>query len=217
MEEKLYFQPENYGSDKKKEHKEPKKKSEKKDHRVLKLLGFLLFLLIIILIIIWLLRGKTVISGNYPENVRNESLTCTATALTPPKIDSIDSTSKELKINAIFKETSELKSISFVYTLQYSSDDEAYKAEAKSHAFFNKALAASGYSVSKFNNKFARYDDRLIISLYAEKNTIDPISAPYFMIALNDDGEVGLESIEDFRKNYEAQGFICASTTENEN
>ena len=209
-EKDLYFQPENYG---KKENKEPKKKSEKKDHRILKLLGFLLFLLIIILIILWLLRGRTTVSGQFPMNVRNESLTCVSNDLIPPKLAGADSKEKEVKINAVFNGTEELKSISLIYTLNYSSSDEAYGYEAKSHADFNKALGASGFEVNKFRNKFARYDSKLIISLFGNKSDINQIAAPYFMITVDEDGNVPV-TLKDYQVNYESQGFACESTTE---
>ena len=208
-EKDLYFQPENYG---KKEHKEPKKKSEKKDQRILKLLGFLLFLLIIILIIIWLLRGKHTTSGRFPENVKNESLTCISYDIVPPKISSAYSEDKELRINAIFNGTDDLKSISLIYTTNYSSSDEAYAYEAKSHAEFNNGLSASGYSSTEFSNKFSRYDSSLIISLYTIKDRIDDFSAPYFMI--NRLSDVYPSSLRDYKRMYEQQGFTCVTTIE---
>lgn len=208
MEEKLYFKPEHYGQ--KKDNK-PKEKSEKKNRRIPKLLGFLLLIVIIVLIIIWLLRGKTTVSGRYPENVKTESLTCVSTELTPEKLSGADAKDKEVKINAIFRDVEELKSISLTYTLNYASSDETYGYEAKSHAEFNKSLSASGYSVSKFKNKFARYDSDLIISLFAEKNELDQIAAPYFMLSVDKDGSIP-GNISEYKKNYEAQGFSCESS-----
>lgn len=208
MEEKLYFKPENYG--KKKESKE-KPTSEKKDRKGLKLAIFFLVLLIIILIILWLLRGKTTVSGRYPENVKNESLTCISTNLTPPKLSGAISQDKEVKINAVFYGSEELKSLSLIYTLHYSSSDEAYGYEAKSHAEFNKALGTSGYEVNKFKNKFSRYDSDLIISLFASANDVDQISAPYFMLTVDDDGNVAT-TLSEYRTDYESQGFTCESS-----
>ena len=175
MEEKLYFKPEL--SEKKKG-----KTNSKKDHRFLKLFSFLLMLLIIILVIIWLLRGKTTVSGQYPENVSNESLSCASNSVKPPKLSSIDSDEKELKINAVFRGTDELKSLSLIYTLNYPTEDEAYKNEAISHAELNESLSASGFSVSSFKNKFSRYDGKLIISLSINKTEINEFSAPFFLL-----------------------------------
>lgn len=74
MEEKLYFKPADYGKGKKKAEKD--KPKEKENHKVAKLIGILLFLLIVVVIIIWLLRGKITTTGQYPENVKIESLKC---------------------------------------------------------------------------------------------------------------------------------------------
>ena len=210
MEEKrLYFEPEFSGKKKRK-----KEKSEKKNHKLLKLFFFLLFLLIITLIIIWLLRGSKTVSGQYPENVKNESLTCISKTIIPPRIYYIDSKEKELRINAVFNGTDNLKSLSLIYTLNYDDVESAYAAEAKGHAEFNKTLASSNYPVDKFSNKFARYDEKLIISLSASKIELDGISASYFVLDLGKNREMDLETLKDFKKNYESQGFLCNSTVE---
>lgn len=208
MEEKLYFKPEPSGN------KKEKSKSKKENHRFLKLFLFLFVLTIIILFLTWLLKGSKTVSGKYPENIKNESLTCVSKSITPPKIAYIDSKDKELKINAIFNGADSLKSLSLIYTLYYESDDAAYGAEAKGHAEFNKSLVASNYSVDKFSNKFARYDNKLIITLNANKSELDEISAAYFLLSLNGDRKVSLESIADYKKNYELAGFVCESTYE---
>lgn len=209
LEEKLYFAPANYG----KSAKHSKKSKEKKNHKILKLGGFLLALAIIIIVIIWLLHGKTTTTGQYPENVRNESLSCIDTAKKYDPAGPIDSDTKSLKINAIFRGSETLKEISLVYTLEYASEKEAYEHEAISHAHFNKSLGASSYPISKFSNKYARYDNKLIISLTANLNEIDSVSAPYFLISLDEDREVAVKSIDEYQSMYEAQGFICENTT----
>ena len=215
MEEKLYFAPADYGKGAKmKAHAAKKAQTqEKKNHRFLKLGGFLLILTIAIIIIIWLLHGKTTTTGQYPENVRNESLSCTNNAKKYDPAGPIDSDTKSLKINAIFRGSEALKEISLIYTLEYASEKEAYEHEAISHAHFNKSLGASSYPISKFSNKYARYDNKLIISLTANLNEIDSISAPYFLISLDEDREVVVKSIDEYQSMYEAQGFICENTT----
>ena len=215
MEEKLYFKPADYGKGRKKSRAEKADKDEpktKKNHRVLKLASILFFLFVVIIIVLWLLRGKTTTTGQYPENVKNESLVCASTELTPSKLSYIDSDNKEIKVSAIFHGASELKTMSLVYKLEYDSSDSAYAAEAKGHAKFNESLYASGYTVDKFSNKFARYGGTLSISLHILKNEIDEISAPYFMINVDEDKKVTLRTISDYQQNYEAQGFTCNST-----
>ena len=200
--ENLYFEPEPSGKTKR------KKKEEKKNHKFLKLFVFLLFLLILILIIIWLLKGSKTVSGQYPENVKNESLICKATGLIPPKIDSIDSDEKEITINAVFGDD-ELKRLYFTYSLRYDTEDAAYGAEAKSHALLNKAFAASGYSADEFDAKFSRYGGNLTISLTTTSNEIDAFSAPFFMIQDNYRDGLTLQSLNEM---YKQQGFNCQTS-----
>ena len=73
MEEKkksIYFEPESSGTKKKKKEKEKNSEKNKKDNRWLKALVFLAFILIIVFATFWLLRGDSVTSGQYPENIR---------------------------------------------------------------------------------------------------------------------------------------------------
>lgn len=212
MEEKLYFEPENYG--KKKEHKEPQKKSEKKDHRILKLLGFLLFLAIIFLIIIWLLRGRTTTSGQFPANVRNESLVCESDNITYEKVNSVSSDDKNLKISMVFNGEASFSSASLKYTLHFASSGEAHSAEAVSHAQFNLALQALGYDAGKFNNKFSEIGSDLIITLnLSSSKTLDDTTRSYFLVEYAENDMLP-ETLSEYRHNYESQGFACISTVE---
>ena len=216
MEEKLYFKPGNYGKGRKKKQTEQKVDNapEKKDHKATKLISPLLFLLIAIIIIIWLLHGKTTTSGQYPENVKNESLTCASSQIKYEKTSWIDSDEKELKINAIFNGADSLKSLSLIYTLVYPSETDAYLAESQSHAQLNEGFAAIGYDVRKFSNKFSRYDNKLIITLTTSKAELDEYSASYFLLPTSEDG-FKLNTLSDYQNAFEAQGMTCSSTIDN--
>ena len=208
MEEKLYFKPEDYG--KKKEKRTKGEKAEGKNHKALKLTVFLLFLVIIIFIILWLLHGKTTVSGQYPENIKNESLECTSDKIVYEKINSVDSNNKELKIVAVFVNENKLSSISLRYALTYPTESEAYSAESVSHVQFGRSLSADGLSFEEFNNKFSIVGDKLIVTLYATGGDFKEYANSYFLIGQNDFPQ----SLVDFRKIYEEQGFICASTND---
>ena len=214
MEEKLYFQPENYGSGKKQKEKKPKEKPEKKEHRFLKLFGFLLFIAFIVTIIIWLLRGRTTTSGQFPANVRNESLVCESDDITYEKVDSVNSTDKNLKISMVFNGEASFSSASLKYTLHFASSGEAHSAEAVSHAQFNLALQALGYDAGKFNNKFSEIGSDLIITLnLSSGKTLDDTTRSYFLVEYTDSGNLP-ETLSEYRHNYESQGFACTSTVE---
>lgn len=205
MEESLYFEPETSGNKKRTGKK-------KKDHKILKLFFFLLFLLVIILIIIWLLKGTKTISGQYPENIKNEALNCESESLEYPKITSVTSDKKKLQINLIFKGENKLSSIALIYTLYLDSEDAVKRAEAFAHAEFNLGLNAVGYNTSSFDNKFARYSDRLIISVFGNSSEINEKSASYFMLRdVKSSNEIP-QTIDEFVENYQNQGFTCNSS-----
>ena len=214
MEEKLYFKPASYGKGiKKKPEPEKLAKTEKgeKNHRFRNLTVFMLFLAIIIVAILWLLRGRTTTTGQYPENIKNESLTCASDNITYSKIGSVLPTKHELKINMVFYGEEKLSSINLRYNLTFASDAEAYAAEAKSHADFNLGLQKSGHSSGSFHNKFTLMDNTLNISLRADNNEIDELTREYFLL----DRTNPPTTINEYQANYEAQGFSCSSTINN--
>ena len=199
MEEKIYFKP------------ETSEKKDKKNHKFLKLFFFLLSLIIIVLIIVWLLRGSKTISGQYPENVKNESLECISNELTYPKAGAVDSSEKELKINALFSGKEKLSTIYLTYTLNYSTESEAISVEAISHADFNRKLGKAGFSAGKFNNKFTILKDRLVISLYGTASDLTEYTGEFFMV---NEKETFPTTLEEYKENYERQGFACKTDIE---
>ncbi|MBR3595096.1 hypothetical protein IKL45_02575 [Candidatus Saccharibacteria bacterium] len=212
MEEKLYFAPANYGKGRKHSEKSEslsehnKKEKSEKSHKVIKMASFLLFLVIIVIIIIWLLHGKTTTTGRYPENIHNDSLECVSNNIKYEKTSSIESSDSELKITTVFRDNGTLGSISLLYTLTYQSSVDAYSAEARAHAEFNKGLAASGFSSEKFANKFTLLDNKLLISLYATSKEINEYTYNYFLIDSSND----FKTLEDIKEHYKKQGFVCA-------
>ncbi len=203
MGEKIYFRP------------ETSKKKDKKEHKFLKLFFFLLFLLIIILIIIWLLRGSKTISGQYPANVRNESLVCESKDITYEKVNKVNSDNKELKISMVFASADFLSSANLSYTLRFSSYSESHSAEAISHAQFNLGIQSLGYDASKFNNKFSIIDKELVITLnLSSSSSLDDITRSYFLVNYKKNGELP-STLTEYKANYESQGFSCKSSLDN--
>ena len=211
MEEKLYFKPGNYGKGRKKKQTEQKVDNapEKKDHKAIKLISLLLFLLIVVIIIIWLLHGKTTTHGQYPENLKNESLTCISNELIYPATPATVSEDRELKINAIFNGENHLSSINLSYSLSYQTTDDVVKAEALAHADFNRKLGKRGFSAGKFNNKFTVLNDRLVVSIYGNTSDITQETSDFFMIDSNTELP---KTIWEYKKAFEATGFKCTST-----
>ena len=195
----IYFKPESSG------------KKDKKDHKFLKLFFFLLFLLIIILIIIWLLRGSKTTSGRYPENIKNESLSCVSNTAIYEKANERIADKRELKINAVFYGGNKLSSIGLIYTQDFDNDGDAYAAEAILHAQFYRGLQNMGYEHSRFNNKFSLMNNVLVLTLRTDANEIDDSTKDYFLIGSDN----SLTTLQEYRTNYESQGFACSSSIEN--
>ena len=218
MEEKLYFAPANYGKGRKRSEKSGslsehnKKDNSEKNHKALKSAGFCFFLAIIVIIIIWLLRGKTTTSGRFPENVKNESLECNIANKIYEKTNNISPASTEMRVTMIFYGEKEFNSINFRYAMHLSSVKEAGEAEAITHVQFAENLGYSGLSFEEFNNKFTRIDNDLILSLYSSEKFKKDTAYEYFLVGKNADTGAYPESLEEFRKNYELQGFTCKSS-----
>ena len=211
MEEKLYFKPANYGKGKKK-----KQQTEQRvEHKVLKLFCLLLFLLILIIIIIWLLHGKTTTSGEYPANVKNESLECTSTELTYNKLGTVSPAPKEttLTLTAVFSGSNELRTLSLKNLMTFESNSEAIVAEARTHANFNIGLRAYNYGTDKFDNKFSIMHEKLLVNLTLKNKEFDEFSKDYFLIT----SEELPVTLSDFQALYESQGFTCRAAFDEPN
>ena len=210
MEEKLYFKPGDYGKGIKKEKQLGRNTSgETNSHRVRNLVLFLIFLIIIVLVILWLLRGKTTTSGQYPANIRTESLKCTSSNISYDKIGVVGDSAvqKELSLTFLFQESGELNSVSLKDTLTFTTPNEAVDAEAIAHATFNKGLAARGYDSGKFSNKFSVMDNKFVVTLH-NNSQFDDDAKEYFL--LNSDDE--LKDLSDYSSFYKNKGFVCETT-----
>lgn len=209
MEEKIYFKPEGYGKGKKKVEKiEPK---EKGNHKVAKLVGILFFLFIVIAIIIWLLRGKTTVNGQYPANITNESLSCSSSSIEYQKVSKRSAKSTELKMTMVFSGTEKLVSGSLRYILRYDNHSEAVNSEAVNHANFGTELASRNLKFTEFDNKFTILDEILEVSLRASASSINEYTADYFLIDTKNELP---KTLEEYKKNYESQGFACETSKE---
>ena len=220
MEEKLYFRPADYGKGLKSKSKKQKQSEKVRgdtdgnggNHRLRNFIIFTLVLALIIVVILWLLRGKTTTSGQYPENVKNESLACESKTIIYEKTNSVNSDDKDLKFSMVFAGKESLSSASLKYTLRFQSYEAAHSAEAISHAQFNLALQALGYDASKFNNKFSILDNELVITLsLSSDKSLDDTTRSYFLVDYIKDDQLP-KTLAEYKSNYEKQGFSCTST-----
>lgn len=175
----------------------------------------MLFLLVLIIIIIWLLHGKTTTTGEYPANVKNESLECTSHELTYNKLGTVSPAPKEttLTLTAVFSGSNELRTLSLKNLMTFESNSEAIVAEARTHANFNIGLRTYNYDTDKFDNKFSIMHEKLLVNLTLKNKEYDEFSKDYFLLA----SDPLPASLDDFKEVYEAQGFTCRTTFDEQN
>lgn len=209
MEEKLYFEP--IGDSRKKRTKETSNKKKV----FLKLLIFFLFLIGTIVVGYYFLRGTETVSGRFPDDLKNESLECIANNIEYPYTDAVRPESSETKITAIFYGKEEFSSASFKYTMNFKTPYDAGVAESLSHAQFVNVLTPLGFDFGEFNNKFSIIDNKLILTLHTEENVSDEKSGKFFLITKLPEENRIPKSLNEYRKNYELQGFSCKTTLDN--
>lgn len=213
METKLYFQPENYGRKKQKKKLHFDNDQEQGNtHRLLKVYLFVLGIVTLFLLMLWLTRGKTTVSGGYPDNIRSDSLECISTEIDYAKIGRTSALEKELKLNLIFRDEAELSSIAVKDTLTFASQQDARNAEAVAHATLYAGLAAIGYQAETFSNKFSIFDNKLVLSLRGAAAEINEYTKDYFLITT----DAIPSTLSEYRSLYESAGFKCTSTKDNQ-
>ncbi len=193
--------------------KMPIKKSEKskKNYRYVVLALLLIFVTTLILIIFWLTRGKTTTTGRFPDNIKNESLECNISNLSYEKIGKVPTSNTDTKITIVFYGTEKFNSINLRHTIHLASPEVAGETEAVAHVQFAENLGYSGLNYLEFDNKFTRIDNNLMLSLYNTKPFTKDTMYEYFLIDKNNNGQYPT-SLEEYRKNYESQGFTCQSS-----
>lgn len=182
---------------------------KRKKNRILSatIIGTILATIIVTLFIL-LLNGKTTTTGSYPDNVSDESLTCTAENIDYPFFAYDNALKKEAKINILFSRD-KLKSIALTYSLYYNDSASITASEAHNHATMNKSFATSGLKIADaYNAKYAKMENRMQMNLYTTASDFDNIAKKYFFIA----EETPIpENIASFKRAYEAIGFKCES------
>lgn len=169
------------------------------------IIGIILAVIIIVLFIL-LLNGKTTTTGNYPDNVSDESLTCTANNIKYPFFTYDNATKKEAEINILFSRD-KLKSIALTYSLYYDNQQSITGSEAHNHAAMNISFGKNGMGADALNANYAKLENRMRMSLYANGNEISNISLQYFFITTNSIPE----NVAAFKNIYQGIGFKCES------
>lgn len=193
---------------------QPKSKSKKHRSNLPVQFGvFLIVLAVIIVVLVFLLRGRETTTGEFPNPVTNEALTCKKNSVAYTKISTLGSKSQEIAVTMIFNGTTSLNKISLDYTLKFDSAAAATDSiKATAQEQFTNYLSIDKFSFTEFNNKFSLIKDKLLVSLYGDSTDLESSArASYFML---DTKKSTPKTLEDFRKAYEKQSFKCTSTTD---
>lgn len=181
----------------KEENKTIKKKQNNKVAIVIVLLVVLLGVGIL-----FLTQGSTT-TGQYPEDVRSESLTCVKDNIDYPFFAYDNATKKTAKIDIVFNQD-KMKSIALTYSLYYNDSNSITASEAHNHAAMNKSFAASGLEADALDATYSKLKDRMQMTLYANQNS-DIANLKYFLID-RDITDYNLNSYKDY---YISLGFNC--------
>ena len=182
-------------------------KEEKKNNNGV-IIGVIIFVIIIIgLIIFFLTQGSSTTTGNYPDNVSDKSLTCTATNIDYPFFAYDKSNKKEAEINVLFSKD-KLRSISLAYSLYYDNAQDIVGSEAHNHAAMNISFGEYHLGADAFNANYAKLEDRMRMSLYASGSDITTTALRYFLI----NTESVPEKITIFQNIYQNKGFKCETS-----
>ena len=161
--------------------------------------------ILLIVFVFWLLvKGDVKTTGEYPDDVKDSSLTCTTTKVEYPFFTYDESSSKEATINMLFK-NKELNSISFIYSLKYDNERAVTASEAHNHAAMNISFAKVGLEADALNANYTRTNNEMILTLHATMADLNEDSGKFFLI-----NDIPVDSsISRYARNYKNQGFKC--------
>lgn len=168
------------------------------------ILGLCLVIVAIIVIILFFLKGNTVISNTGGDTTTTEALACESSKVSYPYFTYDNSTKKNMKINIIFM-NNKIDSISLIYNLYYNSAEEINRSESLNHAEMNKNFATKGLDADSLDAKYSKLDTSLQMTLNAETQKINEISARYFLL----DKAASSYNMDSLSKQYNSKGLDC--------
>ena len=174
-----------------------------------KFLAVFLILGAVIFAIVWLLRGKTVITGNDTRLINSEYITCTSNNVSYKLINLRNPVSMSARATAMSSSQLETSKISFTLTATYPNSEDTNRANNIASVSLAQSLAETGLEVSTIKYKMSVYDNKLILSFTAKLDGIDSKLAKFFMVGTsNEDGSLDL-TLPNLQQNYEEQSFDC--------
>lgn len=167
------------------------------------IMGVLLIVVAAVLVILFLLNGNTTISDSTRTDIVTDSLSCEASGVEYPIFTIDKSDKKNFKINMLFSDK-KLDSLSLIYRLYYSNDDDISNSEVTNHIDMNKSFDDNGLSPDSFGAVYAILDDSMQMTLNASRKQINGSTAKYFLLE-----DVVNYSEDNLKNHYESKGFKC--------
>ena len=165
---------------------------------------------LIVIALILAMRGETKTTGNHPDDVEGGSLICESHSVKYPFFANNNGKSRHLKITANFYDK-KLNAILLAYTLYYDTEEQISASRAQNHASMNISFGENGLGADAFNINYSVLDNALKTILYINASDFNTISAKYFMIDAKEAKDLP-ETIREFNKIYNSQGFSCSTT-----
>jgi len=185
-----------------------KNKSKKKTAKTILIVLISLILVALVVVgLLLLLNGKTTTSGTKHQNEKSASLICNGTNIDYPKLQKYKNPATETRVTIIFGYDT-LASIGLLYTMTYTNESEAESAKTVLTSSLGSEVGKSGLGHSAMNNKFNSRENYLTLNLFSKTDELNDKTAPYYLINTSSK-QLSNWTIEDYTKNYQAQGFSC--------
>lgn len=174
------------------------------------LFGTILIIVAILLTFWFFLQGKTTVSGNFPENEKNEILICSTDGKEYPFFRYQRASNTTTEVNIIFKDGS-LNALALKQFSYYDTPSMAIDSWNQNHAAMGTSFGKNGMSGDALSASYFKENNLMRMTLYASLNEINTTSATYFLIK-----DFSLSTTSDeFAKYYEEMGFNCKLNKEN--
>lgn len=181
-----------------------KEVGKKKEVSSAGIIGICVVVLIVIVIII-LGRGRTTVTGKYPEDYKSRSLSCNVDNMMYPVFTYDYADKKTMEVKIIFgnegPESFYLRQILYYHTKENIAGGEAHNIAALYKSFY-----ADGMNDGALGSKFAKLDDSVQFTLFAPKKEMSQVKYKYFLL---DRSAETMTGVEEYKNAYEKQGFVC--------